>query len=226
VKPSSQLYCDATSQVLVIDGKGFNSLHIFDYTVTITGAGCSALHATTLVTRVSPTRLAVVDDLTGCTGDVFVQLTYQHHVVLDKVRIASLNEDCVDSNSTATYCPAPAQTLYIVGKGFDSLEVFDYTVSIVGAACSGVHATTLVTRVSDTLLTVEEDLTGCNEDIFAVLKYKNQVPVVTKLASLSKNCGDEFIRNNKYNTDFNAATARTALGVVSFVTLLLTILFA
>jgi hypothetical protein len=226
IKPSSQLYCDATSQVLVIDGTGFHSRQIFDYTLTLTGEGCSALHATTLVTRVSETRLALYDDLTGCTGDIFAQLTYKRHVKLDKVKIASLNEECVDQNVTAVYCPVEAQTLYIHGSGFDSLEVFDYTVTIQGAACGAVHATALVTRVSDTLLTVEEDLTGCNADLFAILRYKNNVPGVTKVASLSEDCGDILVEHNKYNSDINGATAATAFGVISLITMLLTVLFA
>jgi len=167
-----------------------------------------------------------VDDLTGCTGDVFAQLQYRNQPALEKVKIAELNEECVDENATAVYCPAPAQTLYIHGTGFDSLEVFDYTVTIRGTACSGVHATTLVTRESDTLLSVTEDLTGCNADIFAIIRYQNHVPIVRKVASLSNDCVDVLVEHNTYNSDLNGATSTTALGVISLVTVLLTVLFA
>jgi len=221
------VYCAATSQVLIINGENFESLQIFDYTLSLTGAGCSALHATTLVTRVSQTQLAVVDDLTGCTGDIYATLLYNHQLVLDHVKIASLDENCVNANTTGLYCPCEHQTLYIHGSGFDSLEIFDYTLTIQGTSCSALHATSLVTRVSDTLLTVDEDLTGCDADIFAILRYKNQVPVVTKVAALSNDCGDQMTGNdNKYNSQLNGVNAKTALGVISIVVTLLTVLFA
>jgi hypothetical protein len=229
VTPGSQLYCATTNQVLLIDGTGVESLQVCDYTLTLTGAGCSALHATTLVTRVSSTQLAVVDDLTGCTGDIFAQLTYQHQAPLEKVKIAALNDECANEECTAVYCPGAAQTSYIKGSGFNSLDIFDYTLTLSGSSCSALHATTLVTRVSETLLSVVEDLSGCDGDIYAVLKHQNRVPVVTKIASLSNDCGDEIVGNhNDFNSDLSGASDKTvsAVGVISFITLLLTVLLA
>jgi uncharacterized membrane protein YsdA (DUF1294 family) len=225
----SQVYCGACHQLLMIEGTGFESLEVFDYRLTLTGPGCTKLHATVLVTRVSDTRLWVADSLQGCNGDIYATLNYRHEGNVGPIKIASLNDSCAvsyDVNATLAYCPGGPRTLYIEGSGFESWETFDYTVSITGEGCSAVHATTLVTRLSESLLQVKEDLTGCTGDVFASLNYKNQEQQLSlKVSSLADNC-DDFNGETHNLSVFNGAGANAALGVLSAVAVFFTVLFA
>jgi len=175
-------------------GSGFDSPEIFDYTLTLTGAGCSALHATTLVYVGSTTELIVgPDSLSSCTGDIYATLNYKNQGALAPVKIASLRNPCGVTSvnpGTQTYCPGANKYLSLSGTGFASTQIFDYTVTLNGAGCSALHATTLVSWTSDTQLTVGPDsLEGCTGDIYVTLNYKNQgaLPPV-KIASLSPTC--------------------------------------
>jgi len=96
-----QTYCPNTTTFLYLFGTGFNSQQIFDYTLTLTGVGCSVLHATTLVHVISSTELLVgPDGFTGCSGDIYATLNYQNQGQLDAVKIASISPTCNAGGST------------------------------------------------------------------------------------------------------------------------------
>jgi len=209
----TQTYCAADNQHLNIEGTGFQSNQIFDYTLTITGEGCSALHATTLVSRMSDTLLTVVDDLTGCTGDIFATLKYQNQDALQPVKIATRNDNCVairDTSHILTYCPGPTRLVYVECTGVRFTEVFDFTFVLTGDGCgsnrnrssdssesgnsgSGSDAentTTIieVTPVSNNTCFIVTDLSGCTGDIWAQITYQSQTSEKRRIATLNENC--------------------------------------
>jgi hypothetical protein len=225
-----QVYCEACHNLLMIEGTGFESTEVFDYRLTLTGPGCDKLHATVLVTRVSDTRVWVSDNLHGCNGDIYATLNYRNQGNVGPVRIASLNDSCAetyDVNATLAYCPGAPRTLYIEGSGFESWETFDYTVSITGEGCSALHATTLVNRLSDSLLQVKEDLTGCTCDVFATLNYKKNPgqQLTLKVSSLADNC-DDVIGDSNNLSAYSGANANAVVGVISTVAVFFTVLLA
>jgi len=192
----SQQYCN-TDQFVTVTGTGFVSQEIFDYTLTLTGEGCSGFHATTLVEVVSETELRVgPDNFAGCTGLIYATLNYQNQGALEKVAIASRNESCpilpatvTDTSGSQTYCNLD-EYVTVTGTGFVSKEVFDYTLTLTGDGCTALHATTLVEVVSETQLRVGPDsFTGCTGVLSATLNYQNQGALEpVPIASFSETC--------------------------------------
>jgi len=120
---ATQKYCP-TDTFLHLYGTGFESQQIFDYTLTLTGAGCTVLHATTLVHVISSTELLVgPDGLTGCTGDIYATLNYQNQGALDPVKIASLSDTCDTGGSTGG-----GPTGLAIGNEFNGVEHLTFNV--------------------------------------------------------------------------------------------------
>jgi len=198
IDTSDRKYCP-TDRFLFLFGTGFESQQIFDYMLILVGEGCSGLHATTLVQVLSSTQLRVgPESFHGCTGIIYATLNYRNQTTIANVAIASLGDSCrIAGNATVTetyglqtYCPTD-QFLNLTGTGFESQEIFDYTLTLIGDGCTMLHATTLVQVVSPTELRVgPEILTGCNDVIYAILNYQNQGSLnPVAIASLGDSCG-------------------------------------
>lgn len=217
----SQEYCN-TDTYITVTGTGFVSQQIFDYTLTLTGEGCSGFHATTLVHVISDTELRVgPDNFAGCRDVVYATLNYQNQGALAPVAVASRNSSCpvvlvtvTDTCASSTYCDSD-QYLLLTGTGFESQQIFDYTLTLTGSGCTSLHATTLVTVISDTELRVGPDsLAGCDGFIYATLDYQNQgalapVPIASFTDSCANSTNHEFfssLYNGAEHLSFNVAT--------------------